>query len=68
MSIELHPRYRAVKRAELDLEGRLLELVNQHDLSCTEVVRILLNIASSWNASALRLERHGTTGKKADEA
>lgn len=66
--LRLHKRTRPVDRADVLLRTHLLELQRVHDLTYAELAVILTNRLQDILKYELRIERHGTTDKKADEA
>jgi len=65
----LHPRTQVVRVAETAFGTALLKLVEKHDLTEIEVMRMLLSEAQRWSVYILRRERHPRNpNKKADEA
>lgn len=70
MSVQIHPRYFIVTKAECELTETLVAFGQKHDLTAVEMIGILLSMASNWHRRVLRRERHpkDRTGlKKADE-
>lgn len=67
MPIKLHPRYRTVQEAGLELSKCMLELTIKLDLTVLECIHILLVEICHWSTLSLRKERHGNYEKKADE-
>lgn len=68
MPLTLHPRHRIVETAKIDLLGVILEWRKRHDITFIEAAQILVAAVEDELRYALRMERHGTTTKKADEA
>lgn len=67
--MRLHPRTLVVREAETAFGTALLKLVEKHNLTEIEVIRMLLGEAQSWSIYILRRERHPRhPNKKADEA
>ncbi len=68
MSIQLHPRYFIVRKATADINAAIESAWFAHELTHTEVIRILLEIAQRFTVDPLRAERHPEDpDKKADE-
>ena len=66
--MRLHPRYMIVKAAELEIQRALGEILQQHDITHTELLRILASLQLTWANYALRAERHpDNPDRKADE-
>lgn len=57
-----------VQSARANLGMMLIDFQHERDLTDVEMVSILLEATQSIHKYALRMERHGTTEKKADEA
>ena len=66
--MKLHPRTLVVQEAEGDLGRALSQVSEKHALTVAEVVTILCRVLEGHTKYLLRMERHGTTDKKADEA
>lgn len=66
--MKLHSRYRKVEGAKIAIEDSVLTIAEREGLTPIELVRILLDMAKHETTGILRIERHGTTDKKADEA
>lgn len=66
--IRLHDRTMPVQRAEGKIHNHLAEVMEEYDLTWTETASILASLTSNALRYALRVERHGDPGKKADEA
>ena len=72
--MKLHERYFIVKEIELELSGLVLDFLIKHkdDITDGEELKILNEVFSSSIGSVargmIRVERHGDTDKKGDEA
>lgn len=66
--IRIHPRTRPVAQAKLELTKFLIEFESKHGLTAAEVTKMLAQEIASQMVYAIRMERHGTTTKKGDEA
>lgn len=66
--MRVHERTFLVQGAENELSLLVSKLVDEKGLTEIETVGCLLSIAQRWNMYTLRVERHGHSGKKADEA
>lgn len=67
--MKLHPRAEVTQRADVELQGLLLEWVERHDLTWSEAIRIFAYRLASWTHFPVRAERHPDDDeKKADEA
>lgn len=66
--MKLHPRTLVVQTAECEINMAILKIAEKHGLTTVELVHVLTGVASEKTKYLLRLERHGTTDKKADEA
>ena len=51
----------------LAISKAVCDVTESYHLTPTEIVGILLQLAAQNNKYCLRMERHGTTEKKADE-
>jgi len=66
--MQLHPRYFIVQEAKHEISKAILDVMTKHDISLIEGIGILSEEIISLQKYALRIERHGTADKKADEA
>lgn len=66
--LRLHKRTMRVLSAHGNLGMLLIDFQRERELTDVEMVSILLEATQSIHKYALRMERHGTTDKKADEA
>jgi len=66
--ITLHPRYFVVRHGALDISEAIIATAAKYDLTEAEVLGILIEQSGRWHKPILRMERHGTIEKKADEA
>lgn len=66
--LRLHARTMKVQSARTHFGQMVLDFQNEREITDVEMVGILLETMQSIHKYALRLERHGTTEKKADEA
>ena len=61
--MRIHPRETTVRRAESELREEILRVVEKHDLTEAEALRMVNNVCSFWIADvakyAIRQERHG---------
>lgn len=55
--MKLHERYQPMTRAKFAVEKRLIEVVQEFDLTYAEVWGILCEIGASWAKGAIREER-----------
>lgn len=65
--MKIHRREARVKKAEFELRDAVSAVVEKHDLTEAESLRVVNTALSEWIASvakyAIREERHGTTDK-----
>lgn len=66
--MKLHPRYNLVARAKNRISTFTLEQMTEHDITPTEMLGILLELAADQQKFLLRYERHGNYDTKANEA
>lgn len=66
----LHPRYLIEREAELELRQAVSDVLNKHDLTVLEAIRLLNMVCSDRITSIvkyeLRVERHGNADDPAD--
>jgi hypothetical protein len=66
--MRLHARTLPVQSARLDLETKVWEWMQEHDVTYVEAVRCLLEVTQEITKYQLREERHpGDSDHKADE-
>jgi hypothetical protein len=70
MQMKLHPRYRIVNKAQLELSEAFHEIWRKHELTTLEAYMIAMETGQPLLRYLLRTERHGDNpeDKKADEA
>lgn len=66
--MKLNPRTLPVQRAEVELQGWLIDWAERHDLTYVEALRCVLQAAERYSKYLLRDERHsGDSDARADE-
>lgn len=69
IAMKLHPRTRPVQKARSALDEFLLNLEQEHQLTCPEILSLLGHAVAHFAKSALQMERHPhNPDKGADEA
>ena len=69
IAMKLHPRVRPVQKARAALDEFLLNLEQEHQLTCPEILALLGQAVAHFAKSALQMERHPhNPDKGADEA
>lgn len=66
--IQLHERTLHVQAAGVRLEAGIAAAVTEFELTAIEAAKLIGQAQQTYLTMALREERHGTFGKKADEA
>ena len=67
--MKLHKRYWLVGKAEAEISLSIAKLVQKHDLTIGEVIKILNSILGQYIKYLIRYERHpDDSNKKGDEA
>jgi hypothetical protein len=66
--LRLHARTMHVQSARAKFGMLALEFEEEHDLTLTEMAIVLTEVLEHVHKVMLRIERHGTPDKKADEA
>lgn len=67
-TMQIHPRYFIVQKAKHEISMAITRVMTKNDISLVEGIGILGDEILSLQKHALRVERHGTADKKADEA
>lgn len=68
MAMKLHPRFKLVKAAQIDLDEAISAAIQVYELTPMELIKLLSSAILEVTTDGIRLERHGTTDKKGDEA
>lgn len=70
--MKLHERYFKVSKKKSELQEKILNFMEESDLTDAELLSVLTDVFSSSIGciykDMIRMERHGTTDKKGDEA
>lgn len=56
-----HPRERVIRKAQSEIEWKLINLVNLHELTDGEVLQMLSSFMATQAKYMIRFERHGET-------
>jgi hypothetical protein len=69
---QLHPRFDIVEKAKHELMSAWLRVIENHELTRGEQLKVVTETAQSWAENIarqlIRWERHGDTEKPGDEA
>lgn len=65
--MKIHPRRVIVARAATEIAQAVVDVTEKHGLTVAEVLTVLVGEMQEYTKYVLRIDRHGTTDKKADE-